>query len=163
MATFYPLRVSDVRQETRDAVVVRFDVPPEHAETFRFTQGQYLTLRATLDGEEVRRSYSICSAVQDGDLRVGIKKVKDGWFSTWANESLKPGQTIEAMPPMGNFHVALDAANRKHYVGFAGGSGITPVLGILKTTLVAEPNSSSRCSTATRRRARSSSATSWRT
>ena len=141
MAAFYPLIVADVRPETRDAVVVSFCVPDEHAEAFRYKQGQYLTLRARLDGEEVRRSYSICSAVQDGDLRVGIKKVKDGWFSTWANESLKKGDTIESMPPAGNFYVPLDPTNRKHYVGFAGGSGITPVLGILKTTLLSEPMS----------------------
>jgi ring-1,2-phenylacetyl-CoA epoxidase subunit PaaE len=141
MATFYPLTVSDVRQETRDAVVVSFKVPDEHAAAFRFIQGQYLTLRTLLDGEEIRRSYSICSAVQDGDLRVGIKKVKDGAFSTWANEHLKPGQTLESMPPMGTFHVPLDPAHRKHYLGVAGGSGITPVLGILKTTLLTEPHS----------------------
>jgi ring-1,2-phenylacetyl-CoA epoxidase subunit PaaE len=141
MAAFYPLTVKEVRPETRDAVVVSLGVPDEHAEAFRFRQGQYLTFRAQLDGEEVRRSYSICSAVQDGDLRVGIKKVKDGWFSRWANESLKAGDTIEAMPPAGNFFVPLDPANRKHYVGFAGGSGITPILGIVKTTLLAEPHS----------------------
>jgi ring-1,2-phenylacetyl-CoA epoxidase subunit PaaE len=139
MATFYPLEVSDVRPETRDAIVVSFSVPPAHAEAFRFVQGQYLTLRTTIDGEEVRRSYSICSAVQDNALRVGIKKVKDGWFSTWACESLKRGATLESMPPAGNFHVPLDPSNRKHYAGFAGGSGITPILGILKTTLLAEP------------------------
>src|SRR5258706_6344018 len=141
MAAFYPLTIKEVRPETRDAVVVSFRVPDEHADAFRFKQGQYLTFRANLDGEEVRRSYSICSAVQDGDLRVGIKKVRDGWFSKWANETLKSGDTIEAMPPAGNFFVPLDPANRKHYVGFAGGSGITPVLGIVKTTLVAEPHS----------------------
>lgn len=141
MATFYPLLVAKVRKETREAVIVTFRVPEEQTAKFRFVQGQYLTLRTRIDGEEVRRSYSICSAVQDGDLRVGIKKVKDGWFSAWANESLQAGQTIEAMPPTGNFHVPLDPANRKHYVAFAGGSGITPVLGILKTTLFVEPRS----------------------
>jgi ring-1,2-phenylacetyl-CoA epoxidase subunit PaaE len=141
MAAFYPLTIEEVRPETRDAVVLSLRVPDEHAETFRFKQGQYLTFRAHLDGEEVRRSYSICSAVQDGDLRVGIKKVRDGWFSKWANEALKAGDTIEAMPPAGNFFVPLDPANRKHYAGFAGGSGITPLLSIIKTTLVAEPHS----------------------
>jgi len=141
MATFYPLTVAEVRPETRDAIVVSLRVPAEHADAFRFRQGQYLTFRANLDGEEVRRSYSICSAIQDGELRVGIKKVRDGWFSKWANESLKAGDTIEAMPPAGNFFVPLDPANRKHYVGFAGGSGITPLLGIIKTTLIAEPHS----------------------
>lgn len=141
MATFYPLTVADVRRETRDAVVLTLRPADEHKEAFRFKPGQYLTFRAQLDGEEVRRSYSICSAVQDPELRVGIKKVQDGQFSTWASDELKPGQTLEAMPPMGNFYVALEPTNRKHYVGFAGGSGITPVLGILKTTLLTEPGS----------------------
>jgi ring-1,2-phenylacetyl-CoA epoxidase subunit PaaE len=141
VATFYPLSVSDVRRDTRDAVVVTLRPPEEHKKTFQFKQGQYLTFRALLDGEEVRRSYSICSAVQDPDLRVGIKKVQDGQFSTWANEQLEPGQVLEAMPPAGNFYVPLNPANRNHYVGFAGGSGITPVLGILKTTLLTEPHS----------------------
>jgi ring-1,2-phenylacetyl-CoA epoxidase subunit PaaE len=138
MAAFYPLTVTEVRPETRDAIVVTLHPKAEHAELFRFRQGQYLTLRAQLDGEEVRRSYSICSAVQDGTLRVGIKRVKDGWFSSWANESLKAGMRIEAMPPAGNFFVPLDPAQRRHYVGFAGGSGITPLLGIVKTTLLSE-------------------------
>jgi len=141
MASFYPLTVVEVRPETRDAIVVTLRPAPDDVERFRFKQGQYLTLRAELDGEEVRRSYSICSAVQDGALRVGIKRIKDGWFSSWANESLRAGTKIDAMPPAGNFFVPLDAANRKHYVGFAGGSGITPLLGILKTTLQAEPKS----------------------
>jgi len=139
MATFYPLTVADVRRETRDAVVLTLRAADEHKEVFRFKPGQYLTFRTQLDGEEVRRSYSLCSAVQDPDMRVGIKKVQDGMFSTWANETLKPGHVVEAMPPMGNFHTALDPANRKHYVGFAGGSGITPVFGILKSTLLTEP------------------------
>ena len=141
MATFYPLTVADVRRETRDAVVLTLRPADEHKEAFRFKPGQYLTLRTQLEGEEIRRSYSICSAVQDPDLRVGIKKVKDGQFSIWANEQLKRGQTLEAMQPMGNFYVPLDPANRKHYVAFVGGSGITPVLGILKTTLLTEPKS----------------------
>jgi ring-1,2-phenylacetyl-CoA epoxidase subunit PaaE len=138
---FYPLTVADARRETRDAVVLTLRVPDEHRELFRFTQGQYLTFRFDADGEEVRRSYSICSAVQDGELRVAIKRVADGRFSTWANEALRPGHTVEAMPPMGSFHVPLDPANAKHYLGVAVGSGITPVLGTLKTILLAEPAS----------------------
>jgi len=141
MAKFYPLTVSDVRPETRDAVVVTFRVAREHADEFHFRQGQYLTLRTKIDGEEVRRSYSICAAVQDPNLRVGIKKVPDGQFSSWANDELKAGDVLEAMPPMGSFFVPLDPANKKNYVAFAGGSGITPVLGIIKTTLLAEPES----------------------
>ena len=141
MATFHPLTVADVKRETRDSVVLTLAVPEEHRDAFRFKQGQYLTFRAVLDGEEVRRSYSICSGVGDGACRVGIKKVQDGLFSTWANEALRPGQVLEAMPPMGSFFVPLDAANRNHYAGFACGSGITPLLSIAKTTLRSEPHS----------------------
>ena len=139
--SFYPLTVTDAKRETRDAVVLTLRVPDEHRDKFRFTQGQYLTFRFDADGEEVRRSYSICSAVQDDTLRVAVKRVPDGRFSTWANEALRPGQTVEAMPPMGSFHVPLDPANEKHYLGVAAGSGITPVLGTLKTILLAEPRS----------------------
>lgn len=139
--TFYPLTVAAVARETRDAVVLSLRVPDGLEETFRFTQGQYLTFRRDIDGEELRRSYSICAAVQDRQLRVGIKKVPDGRFSSWANDRLQVGDELEAMPPMGSFFVPLDAANRKHYVAFAGGSGITPVLGIVKTTLLTEPHS----------------------
>jgi ring-1,2-phenylacetyl-CoA epoxidase subunit PaaE len=142
MSKFYPLTVSSVRHETRDSVVLTLDVPTEHEEAFRFQQGQYLTFRTKIDGEEVRRSYSICAAVQDTHLRVGIKKVADGRFSTWANEQIAVGDVLEVMPPMGSFFVPLDPANEKHYVAFAGGSGITPVLGIVKTTLLSEPRSS---------------------
>jgi len=139
---FIPLTVTAVTRETRDSVVVTLAAPEAHGPAFAFKQGQYLTLRTTLDGEEVRRSYSICSAVQDGILRVGIKKVEGGRFSTWANETLAPGDMVEAMPPMGSFYTPLDPDNRKHYAGFAAGSGITPILGILKTTLFTEPASS---------------------
>jgi ring-1,2-phenylacetyl-CoA epoxidase subunit PaaE len=141
MTRFYPLTVTEVRRETRDAVVVSLQVPAQYQNTFRFKQGQYLTFRTLIDGKEVRRSYSICSAVQDPVLRVGIKKVPGGLFSTWANERLNPGQMVETMSPMGNFWVPLDPLNHKHYVGFAAGSGITPILGILKTTLQVEPHS----------------------
>ena len=141
MATFHALKVADLRRETRDSVVLSLAVPEEQREAFRFTQGQYLTFRAVIDGEEVRRSYSICAGVGEGVCRVGIKKVSDGLFSTWANEALRPGQQLEAMPPMGSFYVPLDPANRRHYVGFAAGSGITPLLSILKTTLATEPHS----------------------
>lgn len=142
MAKFYPLTVSDVRKETRDSVVLTLEVSAEHKEAFRFKQGQYLTFRTKIDGEEIRRSYSICAAVQDPHLRVGIKKVPDGRFSAWANDHLAAGDVLDAMPPMGSFFVPLDPATRKHYVAFAGGSGITPVLGVIKTTLLTEPESS---------------------
>lgn len=141
MTTFYPLTVAAVQRETRDSVVLSLHVPDHLRERFRFHQGQYLTFRKPLNGEEIRRSYSICAAVQDQALRVGIKKVPEGRFSTWANEQLAAGETLEAMAPAGSFHVPLDGANHKHYVGFACGSGITPVLSILKTTLLSEPQS----------------------
>jgi ring-1,2-phenylacetyl-CoA epoxidase subunit PaaE len=133
--------VAKVKHETRDAIAVTFDVPPQLKETFAYQQGQHLTLRALIGGEDVRRSYSICSAVQDGELRVAIKRAQGGVFSTWANETLTPGASLEVMPPMGHFNVPLDPANDKHYLAFAAGSGITPILSIVKTTLLAEPKS----------------------
>ncbi|MGA8025618.1 MAG: 1,2-phenylacetyl-CoA epoxidase subunit PaaE [Bryobacteraceae bacterium] len=139
---FYPLTVRGIKHETRDAVTVTLDVPAELREEFRFLQGQYLTFRASIDGEEVRRSYSICSAVQDDSLRVAIKRTPGGVFSNWIVENLKPGCTLEVMPPDGRFHVQLSAENKNDYVAFAAGSGITPIFSIVKTTLLAEPESS---------------------
>lgn len=141
MSKFHPLTVSQVRNETRDTIAVTFAVPPELRDSFAYQQGQHLTLRAQIGDEDVRRSYSICSAVQDGALRVAIKRTQGGLFSSWANDTIKPGITLEVMPPMGHFNVPLDAANRKHYLAFAAGSGITPILSIIKTTLAAEPHS----------------------
>jgi ring-1,2-phenylacetyl-CoA epoxidase subunit PaaE len=141
MSKFYPLTVANVRNETRDAIAVTFDVPRELRDTFAYHQGQHLTLRAMIGGEDVRRSYSICSAVQDDLLRVAIKRTPGGLFSSWANEVLKPGATLDVMPPMGHFNVPLDAASERHYLAFAAGSGITPILSIVKTTLLAEPKS----------------------
>jgi ring-1,2-phenylacetyl-CoA epoxidase subunit PaaE len=141
MSKFYPLSVAKVNNETRDCIAVTFAVPPELEESFKYQQGQHLTLRTRINSEDVRRSYSICSAVQDGALRVAIKRTPGGMFSTWANDTLKPGTVIEVMPPMGHFNVPLDAAHRKNYMAFAAGSGITPILSIIKTTLLTEPNS----------------------
>lgn len=141
MARFHSLTVVDVRRETRDAVVVTLQPRQEDGEAFRFIPGQYLTFRRQFDGDELRRSYSICSGLDEGALRVGIKRVDGGTFSTWANESLQPGETLEAMPPMGSFHIPLEAGSARHYLGFAGGSGITPVLSIIKSTLAREPQS----------------------
>lgn len=139
MARFYELTVKEVRKTIRDAVVVTLEVANGAAQEFDFTQGQYLTFRRDFDGEELRRSYSICAGKDDGLLQVGIKRVDGGAFSTWANEDMKPGDTLEAMPPMGGFFTPLDPAAARQYLGFAGGSGITPVLSILKTTLAREP------------------------
>jgi ring-1,2-phenylacetyl-CoA epoxidase subunit PaaE len=137
MARFHDLTVTDVTKTIRDAVVVTLQ--PKDAAAFAFKQGQYLTFRRDFDGEELRRSYSICSGRQEGRIQVGIKRVDGGAFSTWANEDLAVGDTLQAMPPMGSFFTPLDPGAEKQYLGFAGGSGITPVLSIIKTTLTAEP------------------------
>jgi ring-1,2-phenylacetyl-CoA epoxidase subunit PaaE len=141
LSKFHPLTIASVTRETRDAVALSFTVPASLEDTFRFIQGQHLTLRADIAGQDMRRSYSICSAVHDGDLRIAVKKAPGGTFSTWVNEQVREGHVIEVMPPMGHFNVPLDPANRKHYVGFAAGSGITPLLSIIKTTLATEPHS----------------------
>lgn len=141
MARFLPLTVADIRRDTRDSVVLTLEPRPQDREAFRFVQGQYLTFRRVFDGEELRRSYSVCAGVDDGVLRVGIKKVDGGWFSTFANEELKAGDTLEAMTPMGNFHAPLMADKARRYLGFAGGSGITPLVSIIRTVLAREPKS----------------------
>ena len=141
MARFHSLDVVDVRKETRDAVVVTLKPRDEVAALFDFTQGQYLTFRRKFDEDELRRSYSICAGKGEGHLRVGIKRVDGGAFSTWANAELKPGATLEAMPPMGRFFTAIEPEAAKNYLGFAGGSGITPLLSIVKTVLASEPRS----------------------
>ncbi len=141
MARFHDLEVTDIHKTIRDAVVVTLRPVNGSAEAFDFTQGQYLTFRRDFDGEELRRSYSICAGKDEGILQVGIKRVDGGAFSTWANTDLKVGDTVQAMPPMGSFHTAIDPSAEKQYLGFAGGSGITPVLSILKTTLAQEPHS----------------------
>jgi len=141
MSKFHPLPIARVERETRDAVAITFTVPDALADQFRFEQGQHLTLRTEIDGQDVRRSYSICSAVQDGALRIAVKKTPGGVFSTWANEGLAAGAMVDVMPPMGHFNVPLDTAARRRYVGFAAGSGITPLLSIVKTTLAREPRS----------------------
>ncbi|MCP5286059.1 MAG: phenylacetate-CoA oxygenase/reductase subunit PaaK [Burkholderiaceae bacterium] len=138
---FHDLTVRAIEPDTAEAVVVSFDVPPDLRETYAFTQGQYLTLRKTIDGEDLRRSYSICAGVDDGELRVGVRKVAGGRFSNWINESLKPGDSIAVMAPQGRFFVPLEASARRHHLGIAGGSGITPILSIMKTVLAREPQS----------------------
>ena len=138
---FHPLRVKSVRPESEEALVVAFEVPSELAEQFRFTHGQHLTLRRTIGGNEERRSYSICAAPSEGVLQVGIRKVPGGVFSSWLHESVKPGDTLEVMTPEGRFFVPLDPTAARHYLGIAGGSGITPILSILKAVLGAEPKS----------------------
>jgi ring-1,2-phenylacetyl-CoA epoxidase subunit PaaE len=136
---FHPLRVREVLPDTAEAVIVAFDVPTELREVFSFTQGQYLTLRTEIDGVDLRRSYSICAGVDDGELRVGVRKVKGGVFSNWINEHLRPGHLINVMAPQGRFFVPIDPAARRHHLGIAGGSGVTPILSTMKTVLAREP------------------------
>lgn len=137
---FYPLTVSEVRRETSDAVSIAFKVPSEHQEKFTFLPGQYLTLKTTIGGEEVRRSYSICAAPTDGELRVAVKQIEGGKFSTYANKELKAGDVLESMPPMGNFKWTPGDASA-HVVGWAAGSGITPILSIAKSVLTSTEDS----------------------
>lgn len=142
MAThFHSLRVQKVAHETSNCVSVSFEVPGELQATFAYTQGQYLTLRTHINGQEVRRNYSLCSSPLDNEWKVAIKKVDGGLFSAWANTELKAGMTIDVMPPIGKFHTALDPANQKSYLAIAAGSGITPILSIISTTLRTEPRS----------------------
>ena len=141
MIHFYKLTVQQVRRETDECVSILLEVPPELNETFLFRHGQYLTIRAFVDQQEIRRSYSICSSPLDGELRIAVKKVEGGTFSRYANERLRPGDVLEAMSPIGRFFTLLDEAHKKLYVAFAAGSGITPIISIIKTTLLTEPNS----------------------
>ena len=141
MAKFHKLKVKEIYQSTEDCVLLTFEVPNDLRPDFTYKQGQYLTLRADIDGESVQRSYSLCSSPLDEEWQVGIKQVPYGKFSTYANQVLKVGETIEAMPPNGNFYVDVNKEAQKNYVCFAAGSGITPMLSIIKTHLLAEPNS----------------------
>jgi len=139
---FHSLSISHVNQESNDAISILFDIPNELKEDYRFIQGQHVTFKSKVNGQELRRSYSICSAVGDNEIKVTIKKVPGGAFSTWANLNIQKGDVIEVMTPEGQFHTHLDAKNKKHYVAFAAGSGITPIFSIIKTTLKKEPMSS---------------------
>ena len=138
---FNTLTIKEIRQETEDCVSVAFQIPEDLRTDYQFIQGQYLTLRETIDGEDVRRSYSICSGVEEADLRVAIKKVYEGKFSTYANDKLEAGTEMEVMTPAGKFYTGLDPKQAKNYVLFAAGSGITPMLSIMKSVLSIEPES----------------------
>jgi ring-1,2-phenylacetyl-CoA epoxidase subunit PaaE len=138
---FHRLEIAEVRRETADAVSLLLAVPEELREAYRFAHGQHVTVKMTIDGDEVRRSYSICSGVDEGDLRIAIKKQDGGLLSTFANERLRPGDSIDVMTPMGHFTSSLDAGSARTYLGIAAGSGITPLLSIVKTVLKGEPGS----------------------
>ncbi len=138
---FHRLKIKEIKKETIDCVSVLFEIPEELKKNFTFQQGQSLSMRATINGEEVRRTYSLCSSPLDKEWRVAIKKVDGGLFSTHANDTLKKADVLEVMEPVGKFYTALNPANKKSYLAFAAGSGITPVLSIIKTTLRTEPGS----------------------
>jgi ring-1,2-phenylacetyl-CoA epoxidase subunit PaaE len=141
LSNFFPLEVAEVRPDTADALLVTFAVPDQLKPKFSFEPGQHLILRTNINGTQVRRPYSICSAIQDDALRIAIKRAPNGLFSNWAFTHLKPGFFVETMPPSGRFGVLLSATQRHNYVAFAAGSGITPIFSIIKSTLIAEPQS----------------------
>jgi ring-1,2-phenylacetyl-CoA epoxidase subunit PaaE len=139
--SFHTLRIAEVVPETAEAHSIRFEVPEALRETFKFKPGQHLTLKADIQGEEIRRNYSLCVAPQDDQVKVTVKRIAGGIFSNWANENLRPGMEVEVMAPHGSFTWDFDPGAANHYVGFAGGSGITPVISLLKTALLTEPGS----------------------
>jgi ring-1,2-phenylacetyl-CoA epoxidase subunit PaaE len=138
---FYSLRVAEIVPETDEANSILFEVPEELKSAFRFKAGQHLTLRADIGGEEVRRNYSLCVAPDAGEIRVTVKRIAKGVFSNWVGDELKPGDTLDVMTPHGSFTTEFDSAAERRYVGFAGGSGITPVISLIRTALAAEPRS----------------------
>jgi ring-1,2-phenylacetyl-CoA epoxidase subunit PaaE len=138
MTKFHPLKVTDVRRETADTVSIAFEVPEAEKDLFAFKAGQYLTIRTDINGEDIRRSYSICASPFEHELRVAIKKVEGGKFSTWANKDLKKGDILDVMPPMGHFTPQIESSKNKSYLLVAAGSGITPILSIIKTLLLAD-------------------------
>ncbi len=137
---FHTLKIREIRRETPDAVSIAFEVPQDLRPAYAFEQGQYLTLRTEIDGEDIRRSYSICAGEEDGELRVAVKEVAGGAFSTFANRALQVGVALDVMTPMGRFGATTRAANGGHAVFFACGSGITPILSIIRTRLARDPD-----------------------
>ena len=141
MADFYNIKVADIYKETKDTAVITFDVPENLKEIFKYKQGQHLTLRKEINGEDIRRNYSLCSSPLDNQWKVAVKTIFEGVFSNYAFNTLKAGDELQVMPPHGEFYVECDAKAAKNYVAFAAGSGITPMLSIIKTHLKSEPNS----------------------
>ena len=138
---FHKLRVAEVKRETPDAVSVRFELPEALRDAFAFKAGQHLTFRRDFNGEEVRRNYSVCVSPSEGVLKIGVKKISGGAFSSWVNDDLKAGDELDVMAPHGSFCWNFDPDARREYVAFAGGSGITPILSLMKTALAMEPQS----------------------
>ncbi|MDQ3074442.1 MAG: phenylacetate-CoA oxygenase/reductase subunit PaaK [Pseudomonadota bacterium] len=138
---FHGLRIAEILRETDDASSIRFEVPDALKHAFAFKAGQHLTLRADIDGEEVRRNYSLCVAPHEGALKVTVKRIAGGAFSNWVGDQLKPGDTLDVMTPHGSFTCQFDPVQARHYVGFAGGSGVTPIMSLIRTALSVEPRS----------------------
>lgn len=141
MAKFHPVKVRDLYKETKDCSVIALDIPDDIREDFRFTHGQHLTIRAMIDGQEVRRNYSLCTSPTENQWKVAVKKINGGLFSSYVNETLRKGDTLDVMPPSGVFHTPIEPDKAKNYIVFAAGSGITPILSIIKTHLALEPKS----------------------
>ncbi|AWI24557.1 1,2-phenylacetyl-CoA epoxidase subunit PaaE [Flavobacterium pallidum] len=140
MAKFHNIKVQDVYKETKDCSVISFEIPEALKSDFKYSHGQHLTLKAHVDGQEVRRSYSLCSSPVEDQWKVAVKKINGGLFSSFVNETLKKGDTLEIMPPNGVFNTPIEPEKAKNYIVFAAGSGITPILSIMKTHLALEPN-----------------------
>ncbi|TNF28234.1 MAG: 2Fe-2S iron-sulfur cluster binding domain-containing protein [Bacteroidetes bacterium] len=145
MAHFHPLEVVDIKRETEEAVSIKLRIPKELQEEFKFLPGQYVMFKHTVNGEELKRSYSISSSPGEGELRVGVKEVPDGRFSTFANRVLKVGDVLETLAPRGRFVIHTEPDNRKHYVAFCAGSGVTPIISMMKHVLETEPKSQFTC------------------
>lgn len=141
MADFYNLKVADIYKETKDTVVISFDIPEDLKSIFTYKQGQHLTLRKEIDGQDIRRNYSLCSSPLDNEWKVAVKTIRQGVFSNYAFNTLQKGDELQVMPPHGEFYIDCDEHTPKNYIAFAAGSGITPILSIIKTHLHSEPNS----------------------
>ena len=144
MSRFHALEIAELTRETADAVSLRFAVPAELTDAYRYAQGQHLVVEAKIDGEPVRRTYSICAGEDERDLRIAVRRIADGRFSAFANEALKPGDRLDVMAPGGSFHAELAPAKARLHLAIAAGSGITPILGIRKTVLAPEAKSRGR-------------------
>ncbi len=141
MSKFHSIKIADIYKETKDCSVLSFEIPQELKQEFQYKQGQHLTLKSIIDGQDTRRSYSLCSSPNENIWKIAVKKINGGLFSTFVNDTLKKGDTIEVMAPNGEFNVAINSDKPKNYIVFAAGSGITPILSIIKTHLISEPNS----------------------
>ncbi|TDP58343.1 1,2-phenylacetyl-CoA epoxidase subunit PaaE [Flavobacterium dankookense] len=141
MSKFHSIKIADIYKETKDCSVLSFEIPNDLKEEFQYKQGQHLTLRSIINGQDTRRSYSLCSSPIENTWKIAVKKINGGLFSTFVNDTLKKGDTIEVMAPNGEFNVAINSQKPKNYIVFAAGSGITPILSIIKTHLISEPNS----------------------